>query len=150
MLTSRLTLKQGCAGKARQTGEAIVEFAIVALVFFTLLIGVMEFGRWMFTLNAATEATRWGARLAAVCDQDDPHIKQKMRFILGSVTDAQIAIQYQPSGCDASNCSSVEVSLVNASFTPLIPFFGTAVALPAFSTNLPRESMASTDNPVCH
>lgn len=149
MLTPRPLTRSPIARMTRQSGAAIVEFAIVALVFFTLLIAVMEFGRWMFTLNAATEATRWGARLAAVCDKDDPSIKQKMRFILASVTDAQIAIEYQPAGCDASNCSSVAVGLVNATFTPLIPFMGAAIPLPNFSTSLPRESMASTDNAVC-
>jgi hypothetical protein len=80
--------------------------------------GVMEFGRWMFTLNAATEATRWGARLAAVCDKDDIHIKQKMRVILGAVVDGQISIQYAPDGCDVTNCRTVEVSLINATFSP--------------------------------
>ncbi len=135
--------------RRRQRGMAIIEFAIVAVLFFTLLLGVMEFARWMFTLNAATEATRWGARLAAVCDKDDARIKQKMRFILGSVVDAQIAIRYAPPGCDVSNCSTVEVSLINASFTPLIPFMGVALPLPAFTTSLPRESMKSADNPVC-
>ncbi len=137
------------APKRRQRGMAIVEFAIVALLFFTLLLGVMEFGRWMFTLNAANEATRWGARLAAVCDKDDIHIRQKMRVILGDVVDAQISIQYEPAGCDDTNCRTVEVSLINATFTPLIPFMGVAVPLPAFTTSLPRESMKSAQNPVC-
>ena len=44
--------------RGRQRGAAIIEFALVAMIFFTLLIGVMEFGRWLFTLNAAGEATR--------------------------------------------------------------------------------------------
>lgn len=149
MHNSALSTVCTSAPKRRQRGMAVVEFAIVALLFFTLLLGVMEFGRWMFTLNAATEATRWGARLAAVCDKDDIHIKQKMRVILGGVVDAQISIQYAPAGCDETNCRTVEVSLINAIFTPLIPFMGVAVPLPAFTTSLPRESMKSAKNPVC-
>ena len=93
--------------------------------------------------------TLQGARLAAVCDKDDIHIKQKMRVILGGVVDAQISIQYAPAGCDETNCRTVEVSLINAIFTPLIPFMGVAVPLPAFTTSLPRESMKSAKNPVC-
>lgn len=135
---------------------AIVEFAFVAMIFFTLLLGIMEFGRWLFTLNAAAEATRWGARLAAVCSKDAPVIEAKMRFMLGSLdpnrTD-QISIQYTPTGCDATNCEAVTVSLTNVSFTPLIPFMGVAVPIPPFTTSLPRELMNSTvdgtANPVC-
>jgi Flp pilus assembly protein TadG len=148
----RPTSFQSCCravGPRRQHGVLVVEFALVALLFFTLLLGIMEFGRLMFTLNAATEATRLGARLAAVCDQNDPDIKTKMRSFLMGVSEAQIVLQYAPANCDASNCRTVEVSLVNASFTPLIPFMGAAIPLPSFITSLPREMMNSTDNPVC-
>lgn len=138
-------------GPRRQAGAAIVEFALVAMIFFTLLLGIMEFGRWLFTLNAANEATRWGARLAVVCSVDAPVIKQKMRAILGeSVSDNnQISVQYVPSGCDASNCETVTVQLSGATFTPVVPFMGATVALPPFTTSLPRELMNSAGNPVC-
>ena len=43
--------------RKRQLGAAIVEFAIVAVVFLTLLLGIMDFGRMLFTWNAAAEAT---------------------------------------------------------------------------------------------
>ena len=45
----------------RQFGAAIVEFAIVAVVFLTLLLGIMDFGRMLFTWNAAARR-RAGAR----------------------------------------------------------------------------------------
>jgi len=50
-----------------QRGAAAVEFALVAIVFFMLLIGIVEMGRVLFTWNAAAEATRYGARVAVVC-----------------------------------------------------------------------------------
>lgn len=144
----------GLTPRRRQRGMAIVEFAFVAMIFFTLLLGIMEFGRWMFTLNAAAEATRWGARLAAVCSIGDTGIEAKMRFILGSLDPArtdQILINYTPTGCNAGNCEKVKVSLQNVSFTPLIPipFMGVAVPIPPFTTSLPRELMNSDDNPIC-
>ena len=145
--------------RRRQRGAAIVEFALVAMIFLTLLIGVMEFGRWLFTLNAAGEATRLGARLAVVCSNssaDVTKIKGRMRFILGGVTDDQISIQYNPgSGCNAdwtaetNRCESVTVQLTGATFTPLIPFMGVAVPLPPLTTTLQRELMKSAGNPVC-
>ena len=133
----------------RQRGVLVVEFALVALIFFTLLLGIMEFGRLMFTLNAAAEATRWGARLAAVCDLGEPNIRTKMRSLLMGVSEAQISIQYAPAFCDASNCRTVAVSLVDATFTPLIPFMNAVIPLPSFTTSLPREMMSSAGNPVC-
>lgn len=136
-------------GRRHQRGVLAVEFALVGMIFFMLLLGIMEFGRLMFTLNAATEATRWGARLAAVCDKNDPDIKTHMRSILSSASNAQILIQYAPDNCDASSCKTVTVSLVNASFTPLVPFMGNTIALPSFTTSLPRELMNSAGNPVC-
>ena len=147
--------------RRRQHGTAIVEFALVALlVFFPLLLGIMEFGRWLFTLNAAAEATRQGARLAVVCGNssaDITNIKAKMRFFIGTVTDGQIDITYQPaSNCvtewtsDVANrCQSVTVQLNGATFTPLIPYFGTPLPIPPFTTTLPREFMNSSSNPVC-
>ena len=53
--------------RAKQTGTAIVEFAIIASVMLMILFGVIEFGRVMFVGNALAESTRRGARLAAVC-----------------------------------------------------------------------------------
>lgn len=133
----------------RQKGVAAVEFALIAIVFFTLLLGIIEFGRVLFTWNSVAEATRWGARLAVVCDKDDAAIKERMRLIAGMLTDSNIVISYVPGGCDKSNCRSVEVSVTGATFTPMIPFLGMTLTIPPFTTSLPRESMESTNNPVC-
>lgn len=51
----------------RQRGATMVEFAIIGLLFFMLLFGIIEFGRAFFTYNTLLEATRRGARVAAVC-----------------------------------------------------------------------------------
>lgn len=59
-----------------QDGAALVEFAIIALLFFILLFGIIEFGRAWFVYNTLTEATRRGARVAAVCPVDDAGILQ--------------------------------------------------------------------------
>lgn len=133
-----------------QRGSAIVEFALVAMIFFTLLIGIMEFGRWMFTLNAASEATRWGARLGVVCDANDSIIKTKMRAILSSLKDEQISVNYSTPSCDTSTCM-VTVQLNGVTFTPLIPFMGMTMPIPPFTTSLSREYLNSESdtNPVC-
>jgi Flp pilus assembly protein TadG len=71
------------AASAPQLGATMVEFAIVAVLFFSLLLGIMDFGRLLFTWNAAAEATRWGARIAVVCDKPTPdQVRTRMKRIL--------------------------------------------------------------------
>lgn len=149
-----LSHTQSSPSTRRQRGVLIIEFALVALlIFLPLLLGIMEFGRWMFTLNAAAEATRWSARAAVVCDIGDSRVQQRIRNTLGGVADA-VVIRYLPSGCTKDTCVTVTAHLEGATFTPLIPYFGVPVSIPPFTTTLPRESLESRDstgmdNEVC-
>ena len=150
------------ATSAPQAGTTMVEFAIVAVLFFALLLGIMDFGRMLFTWNAAAEATRWGARIAVVCDKVTPdQVRTRMKRILPQLTDGNIAITYyNPAGtvdpfCTIDTCKAVEVSLSGFTFDPISPFmpFG-LITVPDFRTYLLRESMeavnaAGDQNPVC-
>jgi Flp pilus assembly protein TadG len=49
-----------------ERGTTMAEFTIIALVFFMLIIGIIEFGRLLYTHNALTDATRRGARYAVL------------------------------------------------------------------------------------
>ena len=123
-----------CKRMSGQRGATAVEFAIVAALLFTLLIGIMEFGRILFYWNTATEATRLGARIAVVCNKDDLEIKQKMREMLSFLTDDQISIQYDPAGCTIETCQTVTVSIApGVSISTVIPFVPITPSLPAFS-----------------
>jgi Flp pilus assembly protein TadG len=61
----------------RQRGAALVEFAIIAAVFFMLLFGIIEVGRAFYIHNGLQEAVRRGARVAAVC----PVTADGIRFV---------------------------------------------------------------------
>lgn len=149
--------------RAVQRGAGIVEFALVAIVFIMLLLGIADFGRWLYTLNAATEATRLGARLAVVCDLDDSAIKARMREMLSAATDSNIVINYYGSdpanpgnwvaGCDVATCAGVTVRLTDVSIESVAWFLPSQLAIPPFSTSLVRESLRSaidgSANPVC-
>ena len=52
--------------KNRRTAASLVEFAFVAPLLFLLLIGVLEYARFLFTLQLVNNAAREGARFAAV------------------------------------------------------------------------------------
>lgn len=139
--------------RERQRGAAAVEFALVAIVFFMLLIGIVEMGRVLFTWNAAAEATRYGARVAVVCGLNDAAILSRMQKIMPALTAANVSVGYTPSGCSVANCQQVSVSIVNVPVTTFIPRAAMTLMVPPFATTLPRESMLNAidgrSNPVC-
>lgn len=50
----------------RSRGQALVEFALVAPLFFVLLLGIVEVGRYIFYYEMLNNATKEGARYAIV------------------------------------------------------------------------------------
>lgn len=149
-----MRITQGSTPAEAQRGVAAVEFALVAIIFFTLLLGIAEFGRWVYTLNAASEATRLGARVAVVCDKDDAEIRSRMQVFLPQAKSENIVISYSPADCTVNSCQSVTVSLSGVSIGGLAWFLPSALPIPPFSHTLPRESMLSAidgdNNPVCN
>jgi Flp pilus assembly protein TadG len=135
-----------------ERGTSSVEFALTSIVFFSLLIGIMEFGRVLFYWNSAEEATRLGARTAVVCDMNDEAIKNRMRGIFPIIPEDKILIGYEPAGCMSNTCERVIVSIDGGvSVATFIPFVSLSLTLPPFATSLQRESMNSAGglNPVC-
>lgn len=137
-----------------QRGVAAVEFAIIAALLCTLLLGVMEMGRLLWTWNAAVEATRFGARLAVVCDMNGANIKTRMISRLPTLTTTNITISYlnPPAAvntCTAATCKAVRVSLTGYTHTTIMPFVPMSLTLPPFSTTLRKEFMSSAANEVC-
>ena len=140
----------------RQGGAVAVEFAMVAILFSTLLMAIVGFGHWLFTMESVAEATRAGARVAVVCDLDDSKIKDviKSRVPQLSLADGQISVQYLPSGCTKFNCAGVQVTLTGVNYSTWVPFLATLMPVPPFTSSLPRESLESVNadgdvNPLC-
>jgi len=127
-----------------------VEFALVAALFFAIVLGAMEMARLLWTWNAAGEATRLGARLAVVCDINDPTIIARMQEMLPYLQPANVTIAYVPGGCNANTCQSVRVTLAGYTHVPIIPFVPLSLPIPPFQTTLPKEVMQSTGNPICN
>ncbi|WP_296225370.1 TadE/TadG family type IV pilus assembly protein [Ralstonia sp. UBA689] len=139
----------------RQKGTTAVEFAIVAVLFLTVLLAILDFGRILFTWNAAGEATRWGARQAVVCAQGSSSVLSRMQRILPSLTSSNVTIQwYDSTGavsatCDASSCAGVSVGITGLTISPVSPatWIGfSSLGVPGFSTYLPREVMGQDAN----
>ncbi|NHZ83018.1 pilus assembly protein [Massilia sp. CCM 8695] len=134
---------------ACQYGATTIELAFVLVLFFMFLLGVTDVARMLFTWNAATEATRAGARYAVVCADpaNQGQVLQKMRMMVPEI--GAVALAWEPSGCDAASCAGVTVTITSLQYRWLSPVVGAVMpvrALPAFSTYLPREMMRRDPN----
>ena len=136
----------------RQSGATTVEFALVMLMFLMVVFGILDFARMLYTWNTANETVREGARYAVVCADpaSSDRVLAKMQALMPEITAANISVAWEPAGCTATNCEAVTVSLTGLGFSWISPLPGTlgqpALALPGFSTYLPREMM--TYNPL--
>ncbi len=133
----------------RARGITTVEFAIVSSVLFTILFGVIELGRLMYTFTALAEGTRRAARLATVCPQNDAGISSTANFAtLPNFTSSNVQVQYlNASGNPTGTYSAivyVQVQIVGYAIPLSIPFINPTVTSPAFAVTLPRESLGVT------
>jgi Flp pilus assembly protein TadG len=139
----------------KQTGSVVVEFALVLIIFLTFLLGILDFARMLWTWNAATEATRWGARTAVVCDKGATAVLANMQKFVPQLTAANVQIDwYDAAGnistsCDSTSCAGVNVKIVNLNYRWISPIgFANqaAIPMPGFSSFLPREAMGRDPN----
>jgi Flp pilus assembly protein TadG len=145
----------------RQSGLATVEFAIVAGVLLTVIIAVIDISRLYFSVASLNEATRRGARVAAVCPVGDPAIAQIAVFnvagdagsspIVAGLQTQHVDIEYlnadggpvaSPAGVGFTNIRYVRVG-INGSFQlqTFIPGFSQMIPVTSFTATLPRESL---------
>jgi Flp pilus assembly protein TadG len=135
--------------KSAQIGATTIELAFVLVLFFMFLLGVTDFSRMLFTWNAATEATRLGARYAVVCADtaNQAKVLEKMRMMVPEI--GAVALAWAPAGCDAATCAGVTVTITSLRYRWISPIAGALMpvqALPSFSTYLPREMMRRDPN----
>jgi len=133
----------------KQRGAAAVELALVAIVFLALVIAVIEFAHVMFVYASAIEATRLGARIAAVCSVSDG-TRSRPRCKHRRSAPSNITIAYPGSSWSAATCDPITVSIQNLTVDAVIPLAPLTFPVPAFSTSVPSESLDSTNNPICN
>jgi hypothetical protein len=155
----------------RQHGAAAVEFAIVCLLFFTILFAILEFGRMLYVYNTMQEVTRRGARAAVVRWIDQSDTIKSIALFGGTAIPAgaevravNISIEYlnktgapasplpvdpgdNLSACgDATRAASciygVRVSIDGVSYSPMVSLFSfLGIALPPSVVTMHAESL---------
>jgi hypothetical protein len=106
--------------KRHQGGTAAIEFALLAIIFFTLVFGVLEVARAMFVFNTLQEVTRRAASQAAVNSHRDLDMLAKIKqyavlrsspgeLVLGSpITDRNVKIDYLALIRDSDGTTSMQ------------------------------------------
>ncbi len=64
----------GFRKRTARRGAAIVEFALIAPVFFALILGIIEFGRMLMVEQILINAAREGARAATISGESDAQV----------------------------------------------------------------------------
>jgi Flp pilus assembly protein TadG len=143
----------------RQTGITAVEFAIVGTLLFVILFAVFEVARAFYVFNALNEATRRGARMAAVCPINDPAISKIAIFntsgggtsssMIPGLSTANVEVSYLNINgdpvpdpiADFGDIWYVRVAMVGFNHQMRIPTLFATIPSPDFQTTLPRESL---------
>ncbi|MCI0724805.1 MAG: pilus assembly protein [Acidobacteria bacterium] len=141
-----------------QKGQSLVEMALVCLIFFFLLFGILEFSRALWTYNTIVQSTREAARWAVVnvanaADTTDinrarniviygnPDVSSGAPLVPG-LENATVSVQILPLQTDFSGTAineKISVSVSNYQFQFIVPIAPT-LTIPAFETTLFTES----------
>ena len=127
-----------------RSGASAVEFAVVAPVFFLVVLGIIEFGRMVMVQQVITNAAREGARIAVLDDSTTAKVTQRVNDYLSAARLAGATINVSPSPPSSAKYDqpvSVEVRLPFSEVSLLSrPFFSKATVLTANSV-MRRETV---------
>lgn len=148
-----------------ESGTTIAEFAVVAGIFFMLIIGIIEFGRLFYTHNALTDAARRGARYAVLHEKDAPCVKNVVVYgethidpntcaaaggatpLVNDLAATNVTVVYDPSDFDL-NHGTATVSITGYGFNLGIPFIARTLNMPAYTTTLTAEGAGHTPTDI--
>jgi len=130
-------------------GSTLIEFTVVAAVFFMMLVAIVAAGNLYYTHNALVEATRRGARYAVlnptgsttavknvvVYGTDTP--AQGATSLIYNLTPDNVTVTY--SGLNVAS-GTVTVTISSYSYPFVAPTLTTSITMPPYRTTLSGES----------
>lgn len=133
--------------RQRERGSTLVEFAIGATVFLTVMFAVIEFGRALWIHNALADAARRGARFAVVNKEVSSDAVKKVVVygdpaggttpLVNNLTVENVNVTYSGFGLSGGTAT---VSITNYQFQFVLPLVSTNIQMPSYSTTLTAES----------
>jgi Flp pilus assembly protein TadG len=123
---NRLPSKRGIKWR-RRSGAAVVEFAVVAPVFFLFVFGLIEYGRMVMVQQILTNAAREGARVGILDNTTQADVDTAVNTYLtaGNINGATTTVTPNPPSSAASGAPvtvTVSVNFNNVSWLPS-PFY---------------------------
>lgn len=112
---------------AARRGASVVEFAIVAPLFFLIVLGMIEFGRMAMVQQVITNSAREGARIGVLDKATTAKVTNKVNDYLAaaSITGATVNVSPNPpssAGFGESVTVTVAIPFNQVSWLPA-PFF---------------------------
>jgi Flp pilus assembly protein TadG len=146
-----------------ERGATMAEFAIIAVVFFMIIFGIIEFGRLFYTHNALTDAARRGARYAVLNEKIDIDcVKKVVVFgeanmnpntcvetgppLINGLTTTNVVVTYAADY--GTNLGTATVEITNYRFNLSIPFARQQLTMPKYMTTLTAESAGRIPDPI--
>ena len=128
------------ATREPERGQALVEFALISIVFFIFVFGMVDAGRAVWNYNTLAQATREGSRYAIVHGSDsadpsgpgsayytapntDTMVTQQVEKFGGGLNTSQLTVQAQWPG--GSNATGNDVTVTSQyQYQPIFNFLG--------------------------
>jgi Flp pilus assembly protein TadG len=144
MLPKTLPNRRDC-----ERGGSLIEFTVVASVFFLMLVGIVAAGNLYYTHNALVEATRRGARYAVLNPTGSTTAVQNVVLygtpappsgstpLVYNLQPGNVTVNYQ--GLNVAQ-GSVTVTITGYTFPFVLSTSTTSVTMPPYRTTLTGES----------
>ncbi len=131
--------------KKGQRGASLLEFAIAATVFLTVMFAIVEFGRALWVHNALSDAARRGARYAVLHKASEKEDVKKIVVygdltettpILENLSTTNVDVDYNGFNLDQG---TVTVSIHDYEFKMILPLLVSTIKMPNYTTTLTGE-----------
>ena len=135
--------------RGNERGGSLIEFTVVALSFFIMLVGIVAAGNLYYTHNALVEATRRGARYAALHPTGSTTAVRNVVIygtdspptgaipLVYNLQTTNVTVTY--TGLNVAQ-GTVTVTIDNYSFPFVLPTRTTSVTMPPYRTTITGES----------
>lgn len=120
-----------CSNRQNDAGAAAVEFALIATIFVTLLLGVIQFGWTFFEYIQVAHAAREGVRWAAL--GQNAQVQTRALQAAPALDPGRVNVSI--SAGSSTDAVRVTVSYTRTNLVPLPP----GIALPAVITSVAEE-----------
>lgn len=131
-----------------ERGGTLIEFTVIAVFFFLMLVAIVAAGNLYYTHNALVEATRRGARYAVlnptgstaavqnVVVYGTPTPSQGATSLIYNLQTTNVTVTY--TGLNVAQ-GTATVRISNYSFPFVLPATTTSIAMPSYHTTLTGE-----------